>query len=172
MPQEHSIAVLIILNRMCNLCRSPHKRLLVRESFDHKAWEMQHTMLSSTTIHKLVLAAIVIVHKSSSDFYYTNKAISEKCQISLEELNALELEFLNCIDFNITVDREEYNQYIHEVNKFYATNESSPEIQEILLSIDNESANSQQHINSLAGQLTQIEMTNQCQNMMGGLSKL
>jgi hypothetical protein len=119
-----------------------------------------------------VLAAIVIVHKSSSDFYYTNKAISEKCQISLEELNALELEFLNCIDFNITVDREEYNQYIHEVNKFYATNESSPEIQEILLSIDNESANSQQYINSLAEQLTQIEMTNQCQNMMGGLSKL
>jgi hypothetical protein len=75
--------------------------------------------LNSLTIHKLAVCALLTVHKYYSDAFYLNSVISEACGIPLKELNYLELEFINLLDFNLTVTRQEFQTHLEETNSFF-----------------------------------------------------
>jgi hypothetical protein len=54
--------------------------------------------------------------KFLDDFYFSNKHWAEVGGISTEEINSLELEFLFLLEFDVNVQRDEYDWYLKWLN--------------------------------------------------------
>ena len=75
------------------------------------------------------------VHKYYNDHFYLNSYFAHVGGLELSELNHLERMFLEILDFNLSIDIEEYENYKTGLIAFYATplNEN---ILQIKLNID------------------------------------
>lgn len=62
------------------------------------------------TIHRLLLASVLISTKYNDDKYVCNSFFAKAGGISTEELNRLEIELLFLIDFRLYLDREDYKK--------------------------------------------------------------
>lgn len=62
-------------------------------------------------IHRLLLISIMVFSKFYDDRYHTNKYWASIGGISLNELNKLEIEYLNLLDYNININTEIYYNY-------------------------------------------------------------
>jgi len=51
----------------------------------------------------VIIAGILSVHKNYTDFFYNNSYISQILEMSLQEINQIELDFLSGLDFGVTV---------------------------------------------------------------------
>ena len=67
--------------------------------------------VGSLTIHRLVLASVLVASKFLDDFYYNNAYWAKVGGVSLSEINALELEFLFAAGFRLHAQTEEYMAY-------------------------------------------------------------
>ena len=78
--------------------------------------------INTLSIHRLLLVTCAINNKFWNDEYVTNKYISKCFGISSKEMNEMELYFLQLIQFNLFVSRDEYNQCVYslifETHKF------------------------------------------------------
>ena len=77
-------------------------------------------ILNSLSIHRIILVTILIVHKYYTDPFYLNSDICKVGGVTLKDLNTLEQEFLDIIDFNLTVDEDEYNEYTKKLKDFFS----------------------------------------------------
>ena len=68
-------------------------------------------VVSTLAIHRLLAIILVISAKLRDDTYYDNAYYAIVCGLSLLELNALEVEFLNLIHWKIAVFPQEYKEY-------------------------------------------------------------
>jgi hypothetical protein len=75
-------------------------------------------LFSSLTAHRFIIAAITVASKSISDIYCTNTFFSKVGGISLQELNVLELEFLQLIQWNAVITLEEMSLYYQQLQRF------------------------------------------------------
>jgi hypothetical protein len=66
--------------------------------------------LSETTVHKLLFTALVLATKFFDDFHSTNEAYAAVGGIRLNELNALEVEFLKCLGWKMNVQPAELSR--------------------------------------------------------------
>ena len=64
--------------------------------------------LSPMTCHRLILTSLVISSKFTEDFFDTNSYYAHVGGIETHELNALEREFLNAINFELYVSPKEF----------------------------------------------------------------
>ncbi len=64
-------------------------------------------VLNSHTVHRLLIACLVLAIKFSSDFYYKNSHYAQVGGVPLEEFNRLELELIRCLGWDLWVDPEE-----------------------------------------------------------------
>ena len=71
-----------------------------------------------------MLTAILLIHKYYDDAYYNNKVLADIGGVSVEEINQLEIEFLQQINFNIYVKVEEYKMYRLSIDKFFCNTTS------------------------------------------------
>ena len=62
----------------------------------------------------------MLVNKFYSDNFYLNSVLSSYSGIPLAELSALEREFLYLIDFDLSINAREYNEYLYGVNSFFS----------------------------------------------------
>ena len=76
----------------------------------------------------MILVSILITHKFYSDPFYKNSDVSRIGGVLLTEINFLEEEFLDIIDFNLVVDTEEYDNYLASLRDFFLNRNLSPEI--------------------------------------------
>jgi len=67
-----------------------------------------HVALSTMSIHRLVLTTLVLAVKFFDDAYYTNAYYARVGGVQLQEMNALELDFLNRIGWALHVTPEDY----------------------------------------------------------------
>ena len=67
--------------------------------------------LTSTNFQRLFLVAVMEAAKFLDDFYFSNKHWAEVGGISTQEINALELEFLFLLEFDVNIQRPEYDAY-------------------------------------------------------------
>lgn len=74
----------------------------------------------------MILTSILITQKFFNDKFYGNLFIAKIGGVSTSELNVLEQEFLEIIDFDINFTMEEYLQYDQGLKKFFE-NELNPE---------------------------------------------
>lgn len=57
--------------------------------------------LNSWTVHRFLLVATLVAQKSLEDFFYTNDHYAKVGGVALTELNCLELDFLNRVDWKL-----------------------------------------------------------------------
>lgn len=121
MPDEHSIIVLALIDRFCNMVQDAsfedqnrfYKRFLNTECPSSKKYCCKKMQIDSEAIHKLILTSALVTQKFYSDIFYSNHFFAQKCNfIDVKELNALEEIFLDVLDWKITVEPEEYDLYL------------------------------------------------------------
>lgn len=76
-------------------------------------------VMDSFNIHRLIITAVAVSTKFSSDFFYTNSRYSKVGGISLREMNYLELQFLILCDFNLLISVEEFERYSTLLYRFW-----------------------------------------------------
>ena len=70
--------------------------------------------------NRLILTSALVTQKFYSDIFYSNHFFTSKCGfIDVKELNQLEEIFLDVIDWNLTVDFEEYKMYDSGLEQFF-----------------------------------------------------
>ena len=111
MPDEHTVCVLVLINRICNMALQNFERIYQRTGRTMSSGKLG-VSINSLTIHRLILVAVLIVHKYYTDPFYLNSYLSYIGGVQLQEINFLEEEFLDIIDFNLTVERSEYDSYV------------------------------------------------------------
>jgi hypothetical protein len=55
-----------------------------------------------------MLTAVLIVQKMYNDCYWGNKSIAQVGGVQLEDLNTMEEQFLDIIDYHVYIDEDEY----------------------------------------------------------------
>lgn len=73
--------------------------------------------LTSLNAHRLLITSVLIASKFFDDTFYNNSYYSRVGGITCVELNALELEFLFLINFNLSVSPDMFNCYSSEMTK-------------------------------------------------------
>lgn len=123
MPEEHTVAALILINRLCNYAQKQFERIYVRTGrLINSSTSLSRipVQITSLTVHRLILVSILIVHKFYTDPFYKNSDISRIGGVHQHEINFLEEEFLDIIDFNLIVDKEDYESYTQSLNAFFS----------------------------------------------------
>jgi len=72
-------------------------------------------LISRFNIHKIILASMLIASKINEDKIHTNYYFCRVGGINLIEMNTLEIDILNLIQFNLFVDEDSYRQYDRHV---------------------------------------------------------
>ena len=72
----------------------------------------QKIFLTNYNIHKLLIISILSAIKYNEDSIFENKFYAKVFGINLNELNELEYEFINLIDFQLFINELEFNQYL------------------------------------------------------------
>ncbi|ORX94903.1 cyclin-domain-containing protein [Basidiobolus meristosporus CBS 931.73] len=68
-------------------------------------------IISSLTVHRFLITAVVVASKALCDAYCTNTHYAKVGGVSTQEINALELEFLFFIDWKLYCSPETLQQY-------------------------------------------------------------
>ncbi|KAI5958486.1 PHO80 [Candida margitis] len=66
--------------------------------------------LNSWTVHRFLLVATMIAQKSLEDFFYTNDHYAKVGGVAIGELNCLELDFLNRVDWRCVPGKQVLNK--------------------------------------------------------------
>jgi len=85
--------------------------LLILHYIDQICTRMPLFTLSSLTSHRFIIAAITVASKGLCDTFCTNNLYAKVGGISVTELNMLEREFLQAIDWRLTCTREVLQEY-------------------------------------------------------------
>jgi len=73
-------------------------------------------LLTSQNVHRIIITSVVLAMKFLDDLYYTNAYYAKISGIPCAEMNALELEFLFRIHFDLHAPVEEYERYHRELS--------------------------------------------------------
>jgi hypothetical protein len=83
----------------------------------------KNILLTSRSVHRLLITSVVVSMKFLDDLYYNNVYYAKIGGIPASEMNTLELEFLFRLNFDLHAPQEEYERYFREltVHAQYAT---------------------------------------------------
>lgn len=95
--------------------------------------EYNKLLIQDQNIHRLIITACIISAKFLEDEHHTNKFYSHVGGFSLTEINLLEREMLQGLDYNLYVNKIEYYQRLTELKN---NNLSSQITQDVLLKND------------------------------------
>lgn len=86
--------------------------------------ESCNVVLTSLNVHRLLITSIMLAAKFMDDLFYNNAFYAKLGGVSVLELNALEIEFLQKIQFTLFVSPESYSKYLSELRRFTDTVDS------------------------------------------------
>jgi hypothetical protein len=69
-------------------------------------------------MHRVLLTATLIAIKYSEDTFYSNEYYAKVGGIQTNELNKMELEFLEKLDFKVYVSDKEFGKMMSEVYEY------------------------------------------------------
>jgi len=88
--------------------------------------ESCNVVLTSLNVHRLLITSIMLSAKFLDDLFYNNAFYAKLGGVSVTELNALEIEFLQKIHFSLYVSPESYSKYLSELRRFTGTDHCTP----------------------------------------------
>lgn len=77
--------------------------------------EASNVTINRLTIHRLLVVSMVISVKFHEDLHYTNAYYAQVGGVDLKEMNQLEREMLNGLNWNLDVLPEHFQQYLTEL---------------------------------------------------------
>ena len=110
-PEEHTILVLILIERAIESSKQPHSNFYTNAKIDNIFDNNFKIKINSLTIHRLMIVATLITQKFYSDQFYSNSYIAQIGGIELIELNWLEQIFIKIIDWDLTVYPDDYKLF-------------------------------------------------------------
>jgi hypothetical protein len=75
----------------------------------------QNFIVNSYCIHRLLITSVMLAAKFFDDHYYNNAYYAKVGGVTYSEMNALEVEFLFMLNFDLFVTTETYKQYYDEL---------------------------------------------------------
>lgn len=79
----------------------------------------------------MVLVALLVVQKFYNDVFYNNLTVANIGGIQVEELNALEVAFLDILDFEILISENELREYRSKLASYFHRQPDASRLQEI-----------------------------------------
>lgn len=76
-----------------------------------RVWARQRCLPDKYTMHRLFGVALMVCSKLYDDIYYNNRWWAKVLGLDLSELNDLEVKFVTVINFELHVERPEYQTY-------------------------------------------------------------
>ncbi|TKW06733.1 hypothetical protein SEVIR_7G259800v4 [Setaria viridis] len=73
--------------------------------------------VASRNVHRLLLACLLVASKVLDDFHHSNAFFARVGGVSNAEMNKLELELLDVLDFAVAVDHRAYGRYREHLEK-------------------------------------------------------
>lgn len=127
-----SIQIFSYLNRLRKFnCLNPTILLTTIYYIDVLSYNYTCFSLNSWTVHRFLLVATMIAQKALEDFFYTNDHYAKVGGVSLQELNCLELDFLQRINWrtipihNPNVQQLYYHKLVEMTGKSSASNDDT-----------------------------------------------
>ncbi|KAH3766109.1 cyclin, N-terminal domain-containing protein [Pelomyxa schiedti] len=72
-------------------------------------------IISDTTLHRLFLGCILVSTKHWEDSYYSNSYLASASGVSIDQLNAMELQLLSLLGFRLYVSPSKYQFYLDSI---------------------------------------------------------
>jgi hypothetical protein len=72
-------------------------------------------VLSTHNVHRVLLTAIMVAAKFHEDHFYNNALFAKLGDLTLSEMNCLEIELLQQLRFSLVVTSELYNKYYYQL---------------------------------------------------------
>lgn len=73
--------------------------------------------LNYHTVHRILLVTLLVASKFHDDLYNSNEWFARVGGVTLEEINRLEILFINRLEFNCMVTRKEFQTFINAIEK-------------------------------------------------------
>lgn len=83
--------------------------------------EKRNVILTQLNIHRLLLTCVLLAAKFFDDLFYNNTFYAKLGGITTNELNSLEIEMLRLTNFSLSVNRDSYDHYCYELQRFAVT---------------------------------------------------
>lgn len=123
--KKPKISLLSYLERLINLCEIELNTAIIMGIYLERGVNILKSCgvsLNEISIYRLVLISMIVSVKYSVDEHYDNGFYSKAGGISLEELNQIEVSFLNFLDFDLNVDIYQFNQMEMKYNSIVIDN--------------------------------------------------
>lgn len=111
--KKTKISLLSYLERLISLCEIELNTAIIMGIYFERGVNIVKSCgvsLHEISIYRLILISMIVSVKYSVDEHYDNDFYSKAGGISLEELNQIEVSFLNFLDFDLNVDIYQFNQ--------------------------------------------------------------
>jgi hypothetical protein len=105
------ISVELYIDRLKKYFSFEDQTLVLSLIYVDRFCEMNSIKLKISNFHRIFLVGIVIAIKFNEDIYYPNSFYSKIGGITLEDLNALEANFLKMIEYSLYIDDELFKKY-------------------------------------------------------------
>ena len=85
---------------------------------------------------RMIITAVLVVQKFYNDCFFGNQTIAMLGGITLKELNALEVVFLDVLNFDINVSEEEYVEYKRGLDGYFSEPLNSQKLTDVRTILD------------------------------------
>ena len=113
---KNSITINDYLKRLVKYTQAESSTLIAMLIYIDRLCEINNFIINSFNVYKIIFSSLVIAIKYNEEEYFGNKYLAKVGGLSLNEMNLLELIYLNLIDFNLYVSDEVFQTYYKNIN--------------------------------------------------------
>ncbi len=113
---KNSITIKNYLKRLVKYTQAESSTLIAMLIYIDRLCEINNFIINSFNVYKIIFSSLVIAIKYNEEEYFGNKYLAKVGGLSLNEMNLLELIYLNLIDFNLYVSDEVFQTYVNNIN--------------------------------------------------------
>lgn len=110
-----SISIKDYLIRLSNYSKVNESTIILILIYIDRLCNMKHFFLTYFNIHKMILASFILAIKFNEESYYFMSYYSKLGGVSMSELENLESEFLELIEFNLYIEQKLYDKYYNDL---------------------------------------------------------
>lgn len=119
-PIPSLISIKSYIERLCRFTHCEECSLIMALIYIDRVCERMNIIITKKNIYRLFLICLITSIKYNEDECYTNSYYAKIGGLSLNELNDLEYELLNIIEFVLYVDFDVYEQYRKYLTNYHS----------------------------------------------------
>lgn len=105
------IAIDAYIERILKYSNIDESTLTIALIYIDRLCEITKIQMSMNNIHRLIITSVLLAIKYNEDDYYSNTHYAKVGGITLQEINTLEEEFVEGLDWKVFVDKSLFDKY-------------------------------------------------------------